>query len=111
MASTSDSKVISTSPWLRCKKVAVASRPPLASTGTLRYSLPTNSAACAALPPLSSTAPALGQHGRVAVRLADELGRLRRTAALVEHLAPGRQIGIAAIAAGLGVDHDHLHAR
>ncbi len=32
---TSDSKVISTSPTLRCRKVPVASRPPRASTGTL----------------------------------------------------------------------------
>ncbi|MNV95363.1 hypothetical protein D3C71_1902470 [compost metagenome] len=34
METTSDSKVISTSPTLRCRKAAVASRPPLASTGT-----------------------------------------------------------------------------
>jgi hypothetical protein len=31
---TSDSKVISTSPMLRCRKMLVASRPPLPSTGT-----------------------------------------------------------------------------
>lgn len=48
---TSDSNVISTSPMLRCKKVAVASRPPLASTGTFLNTLPTNSAACASVAP------------------------------------------------------------
>jgi hypothetical protein len=53
--STSDSKVISTSPMLRCRKMVVASRPPLPSTGTFLNSLPTNSAAWASVPPFFFT--------------------------------------------------------
>lgn len=51
METTSDSKVISASPMLRCRKAVVASRPPRASTGVFLKSLPTNSAACASVPP------------------------------------------------------------
>jgi hypothetical protein len=55
-------------------------------------------------------APAARQHRHVLVELAHELGGLRVGAALGAHLAPGGQVGHAAVATGLGVDHHHLHA-
>ena len=56
-------------------------------------------------------APTLGQHRHVLEQLADKLGGLRIRAALLAHIAPGRKIGHAAVAAGLGVDDDDLDAR
>ena len=44
------SQAISTSPIPRSMKVVVAPRAPESSTGTLAYSLPTNSCALASLP-------------------------------------------------------------
>ena len=55
-------------------------------------------------------ASALGQHGHVLEQLAHKLGGLCVGAALLLHITPGSQIGITAIATGLGVDHDHLDA-
>ena len=53
-------------------------------------------------------APALGQHRHVLEQFAHKLRRLRVGTAGFAHVAPGRQVGHAAIAAGLGVDHNHL---
>ena len=50
--------------------------------------------------------PALAQHRHVLVELAHEVGRLRVAAAGLAHRAPGGQVGIATVTAGLGVD-DH----
>jgi hypothetical protein len=55
-------------------------------------------------------AAAAREHRHVRVELLHELGGLLVAAALGAHLAPGREVGHAAVAAGLGVHHHHLHA-
>ncbi len=58
----------------------------------------------------SRIAPALAQHRHVFVQLADKLGSLHIAGALFLRITPGSQVGVAAVAAGFGVDQHDLYA-